>query len=280
MNRYKLLITLVLFTLTGFFTSLSAQSLNLIQEKSFDVQQGQLLELQTDVGDIKLRTWDKNEVHIKVYGDHDAEDDVEFYFKKTDRGVVAEAEKEGGWSWFSNVRMRWEIDVPENFDIDLKTSGGDVVVVDLNGNAVAKTSGGNVEFENVSGEIKAKTSGGNVRLIDITGNIDASTSGGDIKIESSIGKISAKTSGGNVSLDYTGENMGIELGTSGGNVTVTIPDNFKAELYLKTSGGDIECNIEARIKEFRDNKFVGSMNGGGPELTAKTSGGDIRVYTR
>jgi len=280
--RRQIRIILMFFLLLTFGSlfSISAQSLNLIHDKTFDVAPGQLLEVQTDVGDIKLRTWDRDEVHIKVYGDRDAEEDVDFYFEKTSDGVLVDAEKESGWSsWFGGIRLKYEIDVPENFNLDLKTAGGDLVVVDLNGEAQLRTSGGDINCDNIHGGLKASTSGGDVELSKIDGMISASTSGGDIDIRSANGKVGASTSGGDITLYYNGKNEGIELKTSGGDIDIRIPDNFEAEVYLKTSGGDIDYQAEARVEETSKYKFVGTMNGGGPELNAKTSGGDISVET-
>lgn len=256
-----------------------SQSLRTIHEKSFDVNKGELLEIQSDVGDIKIKTWDENTVYIKVYGNRKAEEDVDFHFEKTSKGVLVDADKDGSWNWFSGVKVKYEINVPKTFNLDLRTGGGDVIVLDLDGEIEAKTSGGDIDFENIDGEISATTSGGDVKIINAVGNVRSSTSGGDVDIKSKNGKISASTSGGDVTLEYYGDNYGIELGTSGGDITVLIPENLKADLNLKTSGGDIKCDVEARVREVTRSKFIGIMNGGGTELSCKTSGGDITVRT-
>lgn len=279
-QQFKISFSLVSLLLLGFFTTFTAQGLNLLHDKTFDVEHGQLLEVETDAGDIKLRTWDQNQVHIKVYGDRDAEEEMDFYFEKTSNGVLIDAEKESGFSgWFGGIRVRYEIDVPKNFNLDMKTAGGDLFVVDLDGTVKLKTSGGDIVCDNVTGEFNASTSGGDIELTKIDGNISVSTSGGDVEIRSANGKVNASTSGGDITLDYEGENKGIDLHTSGGDITVHIPDDLKAELYLRTSGGSIRCSAEARVSETSKYKFIGTMNGGGPELNAKTSGGDVTVDT-
>ncbi|RJP57382.1 MAG: hypothetical protein C4543_09805 [Ignavibacteriales bacterium] len=271
-------LTIFLFVLLLSSVSFS-QSLRTIHEKSFDVNSGELLEIQSDVGDIKIKTWDENTVHIKVFGNRKAEEDVDFHFEKTSKGVLIDADKDGSWNWFSGVKVKYEINVPKTFNLDLRTGGGDVIVLDLIGEIIAKTSGGDIDFENINGEISATTSGGDVKIVKAVGSVRSSTSGGDIDIKSKDGKVSASTSGGDVTLEYYGENFGIDLGTSGGDITVLIPDNLKADLNLKTSGGDIECDLEARVKEVTRSKFIGIMNGGGTDLSCRTSGGDITVRT-
>lgn len=269
-----LLNIILIFTVT-----LSAQSLRTLHEKSFDVQPNQLLEIETDIGDIKVRTWERDEVFIKVYGNENAEEKVRFTFKETSNGVLVDAEVESGWNWFSNTRVRYEIDIPSNFNVDLSTAGGDVLLGDLKGEISLRTSGGDLEIINTVGKVYAKTSGGDVKVRNSIGDLELGTSGGDVNIESSNGSVSAKTSGGDIDLEYTGENYGIELATSGGDIMVYIPSDFEADVYLRTSGGDIETNMEAKIQEVSDDKFIGQMNGGGNELNCKTSGGDVIVKT-
>lgn len=280
MKRLIRIIFSSLLFLFIFAVSANAQSLNLLHEKTFDVEPGQLLEVETDAGDIKLRTWDQNQVHIKVYGDKDAEEKMAFYFEKTSNGVLIDAEKESGFSgWFGGIRVKYEIDVPKNFNLDMKTAGGDLFVVDLDGGVKLKTSGGDIICDNVNGEFNASTSGGDIELTKVDGNISVSTSGGDVEIRSANGKVNASTSGGDITLDYEGENKGIDLHTSGGDISIHIPNDLKAELYLRTSGGSIRCSAEVRVHESSKYKFIGTMNGGGPELNAKTSGGDVTLDT-
>lgn len=277
MRYFKLLfhVTIAILLLSGFA---AAQSLRVIQERSFDVSSGELLEIESDIGDFKVRTWDRDEVHIKVYGDDDAEEEVRFYFEESSRGVLVEADADNrGWNWFDNIRLKYEIDIPENFNVDLSTAGGDIVLGDLIGNIKLRTSGGDIFIDNTEGELSASTSGGDLEIREVEGDVSVSTSGGDVFVQSSDGYLSARTSGGDIDAEYSGQNRGIELSTSGGDITAYVPKNLKADVYLKTSGGDIDVDLEARIREMSDDRFEGEINGGGLEFTCKTSGGDIVV---
>ena len=64
-----------------------------------------------------------------------------------------------GWSGY----VRFDIQVPSQFDMSLRTSGGDIR---LQGN--------------LTGTINGNTSGGDIRLGDVKGRVEMSTSGGDI----------------------------------------------------------------------------------------------------
>ena len=113
------------------------------------------------------------------------------------------------------------------------------------------------------------------------GDLKATTSGGDIKIEVSDGRIYAKTSGGNIDLFYYGSNKGIEARTSGGSIHARVPSSLQANVFLETSGGDIESNFSnARTNKVTRSSLKAEYNGGGDRLVCETSGGDIIVNER
>jgi len=277
---------------------LLAESLDLLKEKSFKVNANQSLIVKTDLGDITTKTWDKNEVYVKIFGNNNAEKAMEFSFDQDENGVEVIGEKEGGFlsGWFKRLSLKYEIMVPANFNLNYKTAGGDIVTNKITGELKFKTSGGDIYLSNSMGELNGSTSGGDITIknfkgtsdvstsggdIDIVaegGFVSASTSGGDIKITSSNGKVNAGTSGGDVSLNYTGENQGIKLATSGGDIDIKIPSNFSAEAEIKTSGGDISSNFSnVKKSKISKSKLIGTFNNGGNSLVCKTSGGDITV---
>ncbi|MGD8781572.1 MAG: DUF4097 family beta strand repeat-containing protein [Ignavibacteria bacterium] len=267
-----------------FYSNLFAQS-RTIHEKTFDVSPGQLLELETSTGDVNIKTWSKNELYVKVLGNRKAEDKMEFDFYETSDGVKIKAEKEGGWtsSWFNWGRgfdLKFIIKLPEEFNLNVRTSGGDIDVTNLEGTAKLHTSGGDIELLNYSGDASLHTSGGDIVCENSGGKLDVHTSGGDINLSSANGEVYASTSGGDIELDYTGNNEGIELKTSGGDIMVDVPSDLEADVYLKTSGGRIRCDVDG-MKEMNKtkSKLSGTLNGGGKSFECKTSGGDIKVRT-
>ena len=91
-------------------------------------------------------------------------------------------------------------------------------------------------------------------------------------------KINAETSGGDINLEYEGENKGIDLSTSGGDIDINLPKDFKASMELSTSGGDVSCSLNmSNVKKSSGSRLIGDLNGGGEKLYAHTSGGDITV---
>jgi hypothetical protein len=272
--------------------------LQTLQEKTFSIQPGKDLKVEASSGDVTVTTWDKSEVYIKILGNDKAKEKMEFAFNNNEDEVSVTAKREGSlMSWFSTgIKMRFEIKVPSEFNTNVNTSGGDIMVGEIKGNNMLKTSGGDVWVKNTdgvlkistsggeinlesnSGDMNVSTSGGDIKARNFKGNISASTSGGDILMKGSDSKIFAETSGGDIVLEYSGENKGIDVETSGGDIQIKLPADFNASAKMHTSGGDIECDLTANnAQRISSSRFEADLNSGGAELIAKTSGGDISV---
>jgi DUF4097 and DUF4098 domain-containing protein YvlB len=235
----------------------------IIYKKSYKISPNKKIILNTDAGDIQITPWDKSEVYIKVIGNDNAEEKYDYSFNANSDEVSIDVDKKGGWSWFSNIKLRFEIKVPNNFNIYANTSGGDIKIGGVNGEIILKTSGGDIWGDRFEGNFIAKTSGGDINIFCSDAKIDASTSGGDIELE------------------YTGVNKGIELKTSGGDIDIKVPRDFNAKAELKTSGGDVDCNLTLNaVKKLSETKIDADINSGGAPLIAITSGGDISVQKR
>ena len=67
-----------------------------------------------------------------------------------------------------------------------------------------------------------------------------------------------------------------KLKTSGGSITAYLAKDVAVNLTAKTSGGRVssEFAVNGSISK---RKIEGTINGGGPELVLKTSGGSVRI---
>jgi DUF4097 and DUF4098 domain-containing protein YvlB len=127
----------------------------------------------------------------------------------------------------------------------------------------------------VEGDAEANTSGGTIRADMVVGNLDAKTSGGSIRLSGIKGNVEAKTSGGSISAEILTPRDIIDLRTSGGSITVTVPQEQGYDLDLDANRVHAELiNFNGRAE--RD-EIRGTFNGGGTMLKAKTSGGSIRL---
>ena len=68
------------------------------------------------------------------------------------------------------------------------------------------------------------------------------------------------------------------LKTSGGNVNITVPKGLGLNLDLH--GSRVRTQLENFSGSMKDDDVEGTINGGGPMLSARTSGGSVRVSFR
>jgi hypothetical protein len=219
------------------------------------------------------------------------------------------------YTWLRQVEYR--VSVPREFRVDLSTSGGSIAVGDLKGEAVARTSGGELSFGRIDGPVRGNTSGGGISLegsngkavlrtsgggIQIDGaggEVDASTSGGGIQIRRARGRVSAHTSGGDIIVRETSgavdastsggsvsarllaqPNESSRLSTSGGSITVELASIVRVDVDASTSGGGVSTDFPVAGGSRDRQSLRAAINGGGPLLQLRTSGGGIYIQKR
>ena len=219
------------------------------------------------------------------------------------------------FDFFNDLDVRFVVTVPARYNVQLNTAGGDIHVGDLNGEVRAKTSGGDLDLGRINGVVDARTSGGDVNIAEAHTTVTLGTSGGDVSVGSADGDLNARTSGGDIDIKRAsanlvahtsggsitiGEARGVidastsggsiqarmaqqprgdsQLKTSGGTITLTVAANVALDLDAHTSGGDIETDVPVTLLgKQSDSTLNGKLNGGGPRVVLRSSGGDIRL---
>ncbi len=266
-------------------------------QKTFTVQPGATLKVETQGGDIRVKAGTDGQVHVtalqKFRTNSEAEADeilkkLELTIEQQGSDVTASAKyakKTAGFNFGSwpPVQVDFEITVPARFNTELKTSGGDVAVGNLTGTVAVRTSGGDITLGRIEGEVRANTSGGDVHLAQATGATELHTSGGNITVGAVVNTLNASTSGGDVSAKFIGALKGdCVLSTSGGDVEATVDAAAGFQLNASTSGGGVDAEgltITIERGGFGKSRLAGKVNGGGPLLKLRTSGGDIDITT-
>lgn len=249
----------------------------IIKEQTFSTSGGKTLYVKAQCGDVKVTTWNKNEAYIKISGNDNAKENFKFEMEEKNGNIHLTVSSPTNKS-LENIILKIEANVPENYNSEISSAGGDLNLSGLNGNIILKTAGGDIKLKNISGKSELKTSGGDIDINSFSGELTAKTSGGNIDINGIDGKIIAKTSGGDVTVKYTGENKGIELSTSGGSIKLYLSESFSADVNLITNGGEIKCDFEVKGKiDTHKSKISGKINNGGEEISCKTNGGNITI---
>ena len=265
--------------------------------KSFAVQPGGKLIVDVDRGNIQIITADQDKVEIlverevsggnesqaaKLLQNHQVTLSQEGNEVRVHAKTVKSLRNSTFWS-HPNLNVHYRITVPRKFDLSLATAGGNVQAADLQGKIDARTSGGNMTFTKIQGPVDARTSGGDLKAIGCTDKLQMNTSGGNIEVKDFAGpSVEATTSGGNVSGDFAGQPAAdCSFRTSGGDITVKFrvpaPSISMPGRAAARSIQPFQSPCKGSIK---GPALRGTINGGGPVLLLKTSGGDVRLLKR
>jgi hypothetical protein len=261
---------------------------------SVEVDRGGTLEVDLAVGSIEIDTHDDPQVEV------DARSSGSFRFELSSDGSNARFTGEtSGWlGMLSSGDVSVRIKIPEAFSLELDTSGGEIEIDDVQGDVSARTSGGRIELDgavgqvdlrtsggriqvdDVEGDVRANTSGGSVEVAEVTGEVEVRTSGGHIKVHDVGGPVFARTSGGRISVRFVDAAEG-DLETSGGSIEVEMGSDAGIDLDASTSGGRVSIDDDVPVSgTFGRSSVQGKVNGGGPELRLRTSGGNVRLRVR
>ncbi|MBN2105103.1 DUF4097 family beta strand repeat protein [bacterium] len=278
-------------------------------EKSFQVNAGGTLDVNAEFGSIEIIPQKKNEVNVLIVFKtrtgsserlKESIRDLDIQIKQSGNDVNVVLQKERTsilGNWWKKYQVNFEISVPKQYHVKLRTSGGSIAVGDLEGNVWSRTSGGSLKFGGITGEVDGKTSGGSIRLEKCKGPVDVSTSGGSIHIGEVMGEVEAHTSGGGITVDEVQGTVrahtsggsvktkitkqpasDCELRTSGGSIHVTLAENIHVNVDAKTSGGKVYTDFPVTVKgNISGHSLNAQINGGGPMIYLRTSGGGISI---
>jgi DUF4097 and DUF4098 domain-containing protein YvlB len=296
MRTYRTLgVTLVAFALLAMALPALAESRI---EKDLELQPNGQFVLESEVGSVTVTGASRSGAHILVTSEReDLNSELEFSFSSSGGVAHVTARRKHEGSWSHSYSVHFEVAVPTETRIELRTGGGSITLSGLRGAADVKTSGGPIEVTGLNGNLEAYTSGGPIRLREVTGdaqigtsggpiNVDAlegslhaHTSGGGIHIEHVSGYVEAKTSGGPIHATYSpGNRHGADLETSGGPIEIAIDPAANLNLDASTSGGSVVSDLPVRVVgKISSTSMHGSINSGGEELRLHTSGGSIHI---
>lgn len=229
--------------------------------------------------------------------------------------ITARRRHPWGWNWGHGINLHFDVTVPEETAVEVKTGGGGVEVSrikretelntsggsirasdlganlrahtsgggieleELRGNARVDTSGGDIRARSLGGSLEARTSGGSIDLREVRGDLLAHTSGGSIRVEDAGGRVDADTSGGSVDVSFArGNSHGGEVESSGGGVRVRLDPSANLDLDASSSGGPVINGLPIRVSgTLSHSHLVGSIGSGGALLRVHSSAGAVHI---
>jgi len=229
----------------------------------------------TAIGDVRLFSWEKPEVLVKalkkVMADNDEKaqkqfDKIEIEIERVeDRIEIKTNQPLFSGSILSGKVKAWveyNIFVPENMSLEIKTRDGAVYATGTRGKLKINTLSGSIELENVVGSVSAETATGDIY--------------GEILFDAE-----SKFSTVNGSIDIrVGDTFSVPISarTISGSIDITVPEGFSADVDASAISGGVSCDfLEDGTVE--GNSLKGKLFGGGPLMELRAISGNISVNT-
>jgi len=285
-------------------------------EKTLKLAPGGQFIIDSDAGSVSVVGSKEQGAKIVITANRDdVEELFSFSFDESAGVARVTARKKDRFRTIRNLGLHYEVRVPVETRLSIRTGGGGIEASGTKGDAEFRTSGGGLEISSIAGKVDAETSGGGVRLREVTGDarvrssgggiqadyltgaLDAQTSGGPIRLERVEGDISADTSGGSIDINGAGGHVvaktsggsvtvafnrgnarGGQLETSGGSIRVALDPSVSLNLDATASGGGVTASLPVTVSgHVSGSSLHGTIGKGGETLSLHTSGGSIHI---
>jgi hypothetical protein len=125
-----------------------------------------------------------------------------------------------------------------------------------------------------------KTVNGGLGVRDVEGRIDVSTTNGGVKLTNVGGDVRGRTTNGGIDVDLDGaawRGEGLDVQTSNGGVRIAIPADYSARLEAGTVNGGLNSDFPMMISGRRDRNIDATLGAGGAPIRVRTSNGGVRI---
>jgi len=199
-------------------------------------------------GGVRVEGWDKNEVLVRACVQASADTEAQarefaaqLRINTGNNQIFAEGPanvEERSWS------VGYEVFVPRNASIALKTHNGGIGVTNVQGHT---------RFEALNGGVSLRLMGGSVR---------------------------GQTTNGGLAIELDGdrwEGEGLDVHTTNGGVQMTIPANYSARLETATTNGSVRVDFPMTVQGRINKELAVTLGSGGATVRAVTTNGGVRV---
>jgi DUF4097 and DUF4098 domain-containing protein YvlB len=216
-------------------------------------------------GDVEVATASSQQVGVRVITrGWKIDDDLKINATQSGNRIEIKLHRESKVCFgFCFQSIHVEIQVPRESDLELHSGDG------------------NLRIDDVRGNFQLETNDGDIRLHEVEGALHANTHDGNIDVQGRFGMLNLRTSDGNIDARVSAApspQPSWSLHTGDGNIRLTLPDNFAANLDAHTGDGSVRVDFPITTSgTTQDNAVRGKINGGGISIELQTSDGDIRV---
>lgn len=199
-------------------------------------------------GGVTVKGWDRNEIFVRAkiqtWADTDAEAQAlagQIRIETGGANIHAEGPEtrdHRGWA------VSFEVSAPRNSNLSLKAHNGGIGVSDVRGQIEFNTMNGGVSLRRLAGNVKGQTMNGGLS-VDLAGN------------------------------GWDGE--GMDVRTTNGGVTLSIPENYSARLETGTVNGGLKTDFPITLQGEVKRELSLDLGSGGQTIRAMTTNGGVSI---
>lgn len=132
----------------------------------------------------------------------------------------------------------------------------------------------NLEAETRNGGVSAQAVEGTMRFEAVNGGISLDQVGGDVRARTTNGGVHARLTGS------TWNGRGLDLRTTNGGVSLTIPRGYNAQLETGTTNGGMNIDFPVTVRGQIGRLIETQLGSGGPLVRAITVNGGVKISSR
>ena len=257
-------------------------------EKTFNVTTRPVVSVRNDNGKITVKSWQKNEV--QVVAEH-ASDKVEVDADQRGNRIDITTHVLNQSLTSDELKADFEINVPEETELQIRNDKGNVVVVRVSGDMTFETVLADVSLEEVAGYLVVKTVSGSLLCVRCAGRIEVNSISGNLRLIQPISpNVRAQTYSGSIFFDGDFLLGGVYvLKNHKGPIEVRYTDSDSFDLRATSIYGKVDRDPSLTLKppthERRpapggSNFLLGTYNSGAARVELTSFSGTISIRKR
>lgn len=130
------------------------------------------------------------------------------------------------------------------------------------------------------GDLNIKTNNGGISITDVRGNIQFEAVNGGVSLRRLAGEVQGQTQNGGVTVELAGarwDGNKIDVRTTNGGVNVSMPDNYSAHLETGTVNGHLNVAFPMTVHGEIGRRLSTDIGAGGPTIHVETTNGGVNI---
>ncbi len=129
-------------------------------------------------------------------------------------------------------------------------------------------------------DVQLESTNGGIRLTDVAGRIAFRTTNGGVSLTRVAGDVQGRTTNGGVEVRLAGsewQGQGLDIQTTNGGVTLTVPDDYNALLETGTTNGRLRLDFPVTVQGEVKQRVSARLGRGGAPVRVTTTNGGVTV---